>query len=143
VGYRYYDAKKITPLFPFGHGLSYTTFAYSNLRVSPAKAKTGEKIVVSIDVKNTGKVPGKEVVQVYVADIASRVQRPPKELKAFRKVGLDPGEKKTVEFTLEMRDLSFYDPGVKDWAAEPGAFEILVGSSSRDIRASKVFTLVA
>jgi beta-glucosidase len=142
VGYRYYDAKKIAPLFPFGHGLSYTAFTYSNLRVSPSKVKTGGKINISIDIKNTGKVPGKEVVQVYVSDIASRVQRPPKELKAFRKVSLNPGETKTVEFTLDMEGLSFYDPELRGWVAEPGEFEIQVGSSSRDIRARKKFVLV-
>ena len=142
VGYRYYDAKKIEPLFPFGHGLSYTTFAYSNMRVSPAKVKTSDKISVSIDIKNTGKVAGKEVVQVYVSDVASRLQRPPKELKAFRKVGLNPGETKTVDFVLDKEALSFYDPELKQWVAEPGEFEILIGSSSRDIRARKKFVLV-
>jgi beta-glucosidase len=141
VGYRYYDTKKIEPLFPFGHGLSYTSFRYSNLKVSPLKVKAGEKISVSIDVKNTGKVTGKEVVQVYVSDIASRVPRPPKELKAFRKISLEPGETKTVDSTLDKEALSFYDPELKDWAAEPGEFEIRVGSSSRDIRARKKFVL--
>jgi beta-glucosidase len=142
VGYRYYDAKKIEPLFPFGHGLSYTSFAYSNLRISPTELKMGDKINVSIDIKNVGKVPGKEVVQFYVRDIASRVQRPPKELKAFRKVSLLPGEIKKVEFILEKEALSFYDPALKQWVAEPGEFEIQIGSSSRDIRARKKFVLV-
>ena len=141
VGYRYYDAKKIEPLFPFGHGLSYTAFEYSRLRVTPAKAKNGGKINISVDIRNTGKLPGKEVVQLYVSDIASRVQRPPKELKAFRKISLNPKETKTVDFTLEMRDLSFYDPELKEWVAEPGEFEIQVGSSSRDIRARKRFVV--
>ncbi len=133
VGYRHYDAKNMAPLFPFGHGLSYTDFKYSGLKVSPAKAE--DKIKVSIDVTNTGKVPGKEVVQVYVSDIASSVPRPPKELKAFQKVALSPGEKKKISFTLTKEALSFYDVKLKDWVAEPGEFEILVGSSSRDIRA--------
>ena len=141
VGYRYYDAKKIEPLFPFGHGLSYTDFTYSNLRISPARVKAGNKINISIDVKNTGKAPGKEVVQVYVADIEARVQRPPQELKAFRKVSLTPGETKTVDFILEKEDLSFYDAEIKEWVAEPGEFEVLIGSSSRDIRARKKFVL--
>jgi beta-glucosidase len=142
VGYRYYDARKIEPLFPFGHGLSYTAFTYSNLRVSPAEVKTGEKINISVGIKNTGKVAGKEVVQLYVSDLASRVPRPPKELKAFRKVSLNPGETKTVEFALDKEALSFYDPALKQWVAEPGEFEIQVGSSSRDIRTRKTFNLV-
>lgn len=135
VGYRHYDAKKIEPLFPFGHGLSYTNFKYSNLNISPDEAKVGDKIKVSIDIKNTGKVPGKEVVQVYVSDIKSSLPRPPKELKAFQKVSLLPDETKTVKFVLDKEALSFYDPSLKKWIAEPGKFEIQVGSSSRDIRA--------
>jgi beta-glucosidase len=140
VGYRHYDAKKIEPLFPFGYGLSYTSFEYSGLKVSTAKAK--DKIKISINVKNTGKVAGKEVVQLYVSDIACSVPRPPKELKAFTKVALSPGETKKVEFTLTKEALSFYDVILKDWVAEPGDFEIQVGSSSRDIRAKGKFTLV-
>jgi beta-glucosidase len=142
VGYRYYDARKIEPLFPFGHGLSYTTFEYSNLKISPSRVKEGDKIQVSIDIKNTGKVAGKEVVQVYIADIESRVQRPPKELKAFRKVALSPGEKKIVEFILDEEAFSFYDEKLKKWVAEPGEFEVLSGSSSRDMRARKKLTLL-
>jgi beta-glucosidase len=142
VGYRHYDAKNIEPLFPFGYGLSYTTFEYSGLNISPAKAKTGDKIKVSIDVKNTGKVPGKEVVQVYISDNVSSVPRPPKELKALKKVALSPGEEKTVEFTLNKEAFSFYDVKLKDWVAEPGEFDILVGSSSRDIWAKGKFTLL-
>ncbi|MHB8105643.1 MAG: glycoside hydrolase family 3 C-terminal domain-containing protein, partial [Dehalococcoidales bacterium] len=142
VGYRHYDAKKVEPMFPFGYGLSYTSFEYSGLKVNPAKARAGDKIKVSIDVTNTGKVAGKEVVQVYVSDIASSVPRPPKELKAFKKVALSPGEKKKVEFTLTKEAFAFYDVKNKDWVAEPGDFEILVGSSSRDIRARGKVTLL-
>ncbi|MGD0780576.1 MAG: glycoside hydrolase family 3 C-terminal domain-containing protein [Dehalococcoidales bacterium] len=140
VGYRHYDANKVEPLFPFGYGLSYTSFEYSNLKVSPAKAK--DKIKVSVDITNTGKVAGKEVVQVYVADVACSVPRPPKELKAFKKVALSPGEKKIVNFTLTKEAFSFYDVKLKDWVAEPGDFEILVGNSSRDIRVKGKFTLL-
>ncbi len=139
VGYRHYDANNVEPLFSFGHGLSYTTFEYSNLKVSPAQTK--DKFNVSVDVKNTGKAAGKEVVQVYVSDIAASVPRPPKELKAFSKVALKPGQKKKVEFTLTKDALSFYDVKTKDWVAEPGDFEILVGSSSRDIRVRGKVTL--
>lgn len=142
VGYRYYDAKKIEPLFPFGHGLSYTTFKYTNLQVTPLRATTGGKINVTVDVKNTGKRPGKEVVQLYISDPICKVARPPKELKAFSKVSLEPGEKKTVKFTLDKEALSFWDTENKSWAVEPGEFEVLVGSSSRDIRARKKFELV-
>jgi beta-glucosidase len=142
IGYRYYDAKKVEPLFPFGHGLSYTAFKYSNLQVTPAKAKTADKINVSLDVKNTGRVAGKEVVQLYVADPVSKVPRPPQELKAFRKVYLEPGKTAKVQFTLDKRSLAYYDVTAKDWVAEPGAFEVLVGSSSRDIRARKSFELL-
>jgi beta-glucosidase len=141
VGYRYYDAKKIVPLFPFGHGLSYTSFKYSNLKLAPAKVKKGGKITVRIDVKNTGKRAGKEVVQLYVSDLKSKVTRPPKELKGFRKVSLLHGETKTVEFVLDKQALSFWDTKDKKWVAEPGEFEILIGSSSRDIRAKKIFEL--
>jgi beta-glucosidase len=141
VGYRYYDAKNLEPLFPFGFGLSYTTFGYENLRLSAAEIDPGSPLVVSVDVRNTGARAGKEVVQLYVRDVESRLVRPPKELKGFQKVALAPGEVKTLTFTLTLRDLSFYDPTLKDWVAEPGTFEILVGSSSRDIRAVGKFTL--
>lgn len=143
VGYRYYDAKKVEPLFPFGHGLSYTAFKYNNLKVNPPEAKINDKISVSIDVKNTGRRQGKEVVQLYVSDLKASVARSPKELKAFSKVSLEPGETKRVEFTLDKSALSFYNVEAKEWVAEPGEFEILVGSSSRDIRARKKFDLVA
>ena len=141
VGYRYFDKKELTPLFPFGHGLSYTTFAYSDLK-APKKVKAGEQFKVTVRVKNTGKVAGKEVVQLYVSDPLSALPRPPKELKGFVKVALKAGQSKTVTFTLDERSLAYYDPQKKGWVAEPGEFEILAGSSSRDIRAQAKFTLV-
>jgi beta-glucosidase len=141
VGYRHYDARGIEPLFPFGYGLSYTDFEYGNLRVSPAEIKSGENISVSIDIKNTGNRQGKEVVQLYVRDVASKLPRPPRELKGFRKISLLPGETKTVDFILDEEALSFYDPEIGGWVAEPGQFEVQVGSSSRDIRAKGAFTL--
>ncbi len=141
VGYRYYDARKIEPLFPFGYGLSYTTFEYSNLRIGSPDLRMGDRLTVTVDVKNTGKREGKEVVQLYINDIESGLVRPAKELKGFAKVDLTPGETKTASFVLDRRDLSFYDPDQKQWVAEPGEFEVLVGSSSRDIRASASFTL--
>ena len=126
---------------PFGFGLSYTTFAYSDLRV-PKEAKAGQPVEVSVTVQNTGHRAGKEVVQLYVHDKASTLARPPKELKGFQKVLLQPGASTVVTFVLDQRALSFYDPYRAQWVAEPGEFEVLVGSSSRDIRARGTFTLV-
>jgi beta-glucosidase len=140
VGYRYYDKKDVEPLFPFGFGLSYTTFEYSGFQVTKS-VKLGEPVRISLKVKNTGKVAGKEVVQIYVADRQSSLVRPPKELKGFKKVALEPGESKVVKFSLDQRALSFYDPYQKQWVAEPGEFEVLAGSSSRDIRLKASFTL--
>ncbi len=139
VGYRYYDTKNVEPLFPFGHGLSYTTFEYSDLVVE--KAAGGGKAGVSLKLKNTGERAGAEVVQVYVRDVTASVERPAKELKAFRKVFLAPGEEQAVTFALTERDLAFYDVERQRWTAEPGEFEILVGSSSRDIRLTGKHTL--
>lgn len=140
VGYRYYDAKDIEPLFPFGFGLSYATFEYSDLRV-PETARIGEPVEVAVTVRNTGDRPGKEVVQLYVSDKVASLARPPKELKGFAKVALQPGESRTVHFTLEQRAFAFYDPKRRDWVVESGEFEILVGASSRDIRARAVLRL--
>ena len=140
VGYRYYDKKDVTPLFPFGHGLSYTSFSYSDLKVTK-KVKSGQPVEVSLVVTNTGKAAGKEVIQLYVSDAKSSLPRPPKELKGFAKVDLKPGEAGTVTLSLDERALAFYDPHRKKWVAEPGEFELLVGSSSRDIRLRAKFEL--
>jgi beta-glucosidase len=139
-GYRYYDKKNIEPLFPFGYGLSYTTFAYSDLQV-PAETAIGDPVKVSVQVTNTGPRAGKETVQLYVCDQASSLVRPPKELKGFAKIALEPGETATVRLVLDQRAFSFYDPYREAWVTEPGAFDILVGASSRDIRASATVTL--
>lgn len=141
VGYRYYDKKEVAPLFPFGHGLSYTTFAYSNLKLSAAKIIDGDTLTVSVDVTNSGKVTGKEVVQLYVRDVRATVARPEKELKAFKKVELKPGEKKTITFNLNREAFWYYNTALNAWATEPGEFEILVGASSRDIRVQSRLTL--
>jgi beta-glucosidase len=132
VGYRYYDMKDVEPLFPFGFGLSYTTFEYEGLK-APAEAKMGEAVRVAVTVKNTGSCAGKEVVQLYLGDREASLPRPVKELKSFRKVWLDRGTSQRIEFTLDPRAFAFYDPYRKDWVVEPGEFEILVGSSSRQI----------
>jgi len=141
VGYRYYDKKKINPLFPFGFGLSYTTFEYSDIRVSSNNFTDAEQPSVSLTVKNNGKVKGKEVVQLYVGDNKSTLLRPEKELKHFTKIELDPGEKTTVVFELNARDFSYFDAHRNIWMAESGNFTIAAGSSSRDIRLSKTVTM--
>jgi beta-glucosidase len=133
IGYRYYDAKKVDVLFPFGYGLSYTTFAYSNLQVSTQTFTDTDGLRVSVDVTNTGDVPGSEIVQVYVHDQRARLVRPYKELKGFAKVRLGPGETQTVTVDLDRRAFAYYDPAYGDWVAESGAFDILVGRSSADI----------
>ncbi len=143
IGYRYYDAKEMPVLFPFGHGLSYTTFAYSNLRLSASEITDRDSLTVSVDVTNTGPVAGKEVVQVYVHDRQSSLKRPYKELKGFAKVALQPGETKTVTIRLEFRAFAFYHPGYKQWVAEDGAFDILIGASAADIRLTQTVTLRA
>ncbi len=143
IGYRYYDAKKIVPLFPFGYGLSYTTFSYSDLKVSAKQIKDTIPLEVSLKVKNTGNVAGKEVVQLYVSEKECSLQRPIKELKAFKKVSLDPGQEKVVTFTLGFRDFAFYNPAVKDWMVESGDFDILVGASSTDIKLKKTVDVIA
>lgn len=133
VGYRYYDMKEIKPLFPFGHGLSYTTFDYSNLVISRSSIMDNEEVTVSVDITNTGNRAGKEIVQLYIRDVESSVIRPLKELKAFDKVELQPQETKTVTFNLNKRSFAYYNVEMKDWHVETGTFQILVGRSSQDI----------
>jgi beta-glucosidase len=140
VGYRYFDKVELDPLFAFGHGLSYTMFEYSGLKL-PRTERAGQPLEVTFTVRNTGKVAGKEVVQLYVSDSESSLPRPPKELKGFAKVDLKPGESKEVTFRLDQRSMAFYDPHKKQWVVEPGEFQVLVGSSSRDIRLKGKFTL--
>jgi beta-glucosidase len=140
VGYRHYERRKIEPLFPFGHGLSYALFEYGAVGC-PVRAKAGAPVAVTVTVKNTGKVAAKEVVQLYVRDVKSRLPRPPKELKGFAKIQMAPGETARVELTLDERSFAFYDPAEMQWVVEPGEFEILVGSSSSDIRARAVIAL--
>lgn len=141
VGYRWYDSRKIEPLYRFGFGLSYTTFAYSDLKVSGPTIKRGEECTFSFKLKNSGNRAGREVAQLYVQDVVSSVPRPLKELKGFEKVALAPGSETTVRFTLTERDLSFWDTGRHDWYAEPGQFTIMIGSSSDDIRLTTTISL--
>lgn len=133
VGYRYYDKKKMDVLFPFGYGLSYTTFEYSNLKLDKKEMKDTDTLLVSLDVANTGKVAGKEVVQLYVEDKESTVIRPVNELRGFAKVALEPGEKKTVIFSLSKRAFAYYNTSLHDWHVESGEFVIKLAKSSREI----------
>ncbi|HTT00889.1 MAG TPA: glycoside hydrolase family 3 C-terminal domain-containing protein [Steroidobacteraceae bacterium] len=139
VGYRYYDRRGIEPLFAFGHGLSYTTFEYRNLRV-PASVTAGQPIEVSVLVRNTGRRAGAASVQLYVGDEATtEVVRPVKELKGFQKVRLAPGQERSVTFRLAARDLAYYDVHRGDWTSTPGVHRIFIGSSARDIRQQQDF----
>jgi beta-glucosidase len=138
IGYRYYDTKELEVLYPFGYGLSYTEFQYSDLKVSPeADLKDIDTITVTLKVKNTGKIAGKEIVQLYVHDKEAYVSRPEKELKGFVKVALAPGEEKEISFTLDKRSFAYYSKELKDWYVETGDFTIMVGKSSRDIVLAK------
>ena len=139
VGYRYYDTKKVEPLFPFGFGLSYTTFEFSDLKLSRDSMKKEGKITVELTIKNTGKVAGDEVVQLYIHDIKSKVDRPEKELKGFKKVHLNPGESKSVKFKIDKKSLSYYDVKSKSWVVDSGDFEMLIGNSSRNILLKEKF----
>ncbi|MDK2964658.1 glycoside hydrolase family 3 C-terminal domain-containing protein [Lacrimispora sp.] len=134
VGYRYYDKKNMEVLFPFGYGLSYTTFEYSNMKADKLVMTDNDTVTVSLDVTNTGKVKGKEVVQIYVEAQESQAIRPVRELREFAKIELEPGETKTVSFTLGKRAFSYYHVGMKDWFAETGTYLIHAASSSRDLR---------
>lgn len=139
VGYRWFDTKKIKPLFPFGHGLSYTQFIYGKAAISAKTLTENGQLTVTVPVRNTGDKAGKEIVQLYIGDEKSSLPRPVKELKAFRKINLAPGEEKTVEFTISINDLKFFDDSKHEWVAEPGKFTAYIGASSADIRSSLEF----
>jgi beta-glucosidase len=141
VGYRWHDTKKIPALFPFGHGLSYTTFSYGKPTVSASEITDGGNIAITVNVKNSGDRKGKEVVQLYIGDEKASVVRPLKELKHFQKIELEPGESQDVTFNVTVDDLKFYDESIAGWKAEAGKFRAYIGSSSTDIRAAVPFTL--
>jgi beta-glucosidase len=143
VGYRHYDEHNITPLFPFGHGLSYTTFAYSHLALSPGADSRRERVTVSVVVTNSGPRPGAEVVQLYVGIPSTNVPEPPKQLRGFQKVFLHPGQSKRVTFSLDSQALSYWDVNIHNWVVQKGTYKIMVGSSSRDIRVSSSFQINA
>ena len=128
------------PLYPFGHGLSYTSFEYSDLSIKPELQTTNGDIQISVNITNTGKVKGDEVVQLYIKDIISSVTVYEMQLRGFERIKLDPGEKKRLNFLLKPADLMLLDRNM-NWVVEPGEFEILIGSSSTDIRERKKFTI--
>lgn len=141
VGYRWFDTRKIRPLFAFGHGLSYTTFGYGKLSADASKIGPDGALTLSVDVTNTGSRAGAETVQLYISDTKASVKRPAKELKNFAKIYLEPGQTKTVTFTVRPSDLAFFDAGAHAWKAEPGEFRAHVGAASDDIRSSLRFAL--
>ena len=134
IGYRYYEKKRMPVLFPFGHGLSYTEFEYNDMKIDKDSITEDETAIVSVEVWNVGRYPGKEVVQLYVSDDVSKVNRPLKELKGFKKIFLNPGEKAVVTFTLDKRSFAYYNDVLHDFHVESGDFTVMIGSSSNDIR---------
>ncbi|MEL1255733.1 glycoside hydrolase family 3 C-terminal domain-containing protein [Flavobacterium sp. DGU38] len=141
VGYRWFDTKKIEPLYPFGYGLSYTNFTLDNAKTDKTSYALKETITVSVDVKNTGKVDGKEVVQLYVSKSDSKVQRAAQELKGFQKTDVKAGGTNTVKINLEVKELTYYDTATKKWKLEPGKYTLRLGNSSRDIKKEIVITI--
>jgi beta-glucosidase len=131
--YKDYVSEKVTPLYPFGHGLSYTRFEYTGLEITPQRATSGERVNISLRVKNVGKVAGDEVVQLYTRDEVASTPRPVKELKGYRRLALRPGESRTLTFHLAVDQLAFYDNNLK-LVLEPGKIDVMLGSSSQDIR---------
>lgn len=141
VGYRWMDKENIRPLFAFGHGLSYTTFKIGKARADKRELTASDSITFTVDVTNTGKVTGAEVVQLYIHDEQASLPRPYKELKAFKKVRLAPGETREVSLTIGRDALSFYDDRTRQWTAEPGRFEALIGNASDHITTKVGFRL--
>jgi beta-glucosidase len=141
VGYRHFENKKIKPLFPFGYGQSYTSFEYDNIKLSANEMYANQIIDLTFEITNSGKMKGAETAQMYIRDIKSSLIRPIKELKGFAKIELNPGETKTVSMKINKSSLSFYDEITESFITEPGEFEVLIGSSSEDIKLNKTFLL--
>ncbi len=141
IGYRYYETRQMPVQFPFGYGLSYASFRYSNLKLSDKTFRDVDGLSISVDVTNTGKMAGSEIIQLYVHDQKSAIRRPFKELKGFVKVNLQPGETRTVDLKLDFRSFAYFHPSYNQWVSEDGQFDILVGTSSADIRLSETVTL--
>ena len=134
VGYRWFDTKNIAPLYPFGYGLSYTTFSFDNAKADKDSFSQNETISVSVEVKNTGKVDGKEVVQLYTSKSDSKITRAAQELKGFKKVLVKSGSSETVTIKVPVKELAYYDVTAKKWTVEPGKYTLKLGNSSRDIK---------
>ena len=143
VGYRYYDAAAVPVLFPFGHGLSYSSFSYGDIQLTSSEIEEGDKVTVSVDVTNISEMDGKEVVQLYIAPPESRVFKPVRELRGFKKVFIQRGATRTVEFVLDKRAFAYYNAQIKDWHVESGTYKIEIGSSSKDIRASREISVIS
>ena len=141
VGYRWFDSRKIDPLYPFGHGLSYTTFEYDSPRTGKSTYRARDVVTVTFNLTNTGKYPAREVVQLYVHRPGSNVEFPENELKAFRDVELKPGKSARITLKVPVNQLMYWNEAAGDWALEPGEVELRIGSSSRDIRLKKNITL--
>lgn len=141
VGYRWYDTKKINPMYPFGYGLSYSDFAYAGLYTAKKAFTNTETITATVKVKNTGKYAGKEIVQLYISKVGSVVERAEKELKAFKKIMIPAGQEVVVTLTVRVKDLAYYDEKNSKWTIEPGKYTLLVGSSSKDIRATETVSV--
>jgi beta-glucosidase len=137
--YRFFTGQ---PLYAFGHGLSYTTFAYANLRTSTESAKANDTVMVSVDVTNTGKRAGEEVVQMYVQHVGSSVERPVRDLRGYRRLTLAPGEKKTVQMPLAIASLAYWDTSPHRWVVEPDQIRIRVGASSADLRLDRTISVM-
>jgi len=141
VGYRWYDTKKITPLYPFGYGLSYTTFSYSDLQADKKSYLVNQTITATIKVKNTGKFAGKETVQLYVGMPGSSIERAEKELKAFKKVMVAAGQQVIVALSIPVKSLAYYDEQNRKWVVEPGDYKLFAGTSSQDIKATSIISV--
>jgi beta-glucosidase len=142
VGYRWYDTKKIAPMYCFGYGLSYTNFNYNNLKTNKAAYRNDENIIATINLTNTGKYAGKETVQLYVTKDGSKVERAEKELKGFKKVSIPAGQSVSVDITIPVKELAYYDISGGKWVVEPGKYQVLAGGSSRDIKETAVIDIL-
>jgi len=134
VGYRWFDTKKIDPLYCFGYGLSYTNYDYSDLKTDKGNYKPSESITATLKVKNSGKADGKETVQLYISKTGSVVERADKELKAFKKIAIGAGKTENIALDIPVKDLAYYDVKTQKWVVEPGEYKLLVGTSSKDIK---------
>ncbi|MBK5272897.1 MAG: fibronectin type III-like domain-contianing protein, partial [Bacteroidia bacterium] len=143
VGYRWYDTKMIAPLYPFGYGLSYTNFVFGKLHTNKSIYTTDETITVSINIRNSGKLSGKETIQLYASKTGSTVERAEKELKAFKKVMVPTGQIVTVTLSIPVKDLAYYNEQTSKWVVEPGKYMLLAGVSSQDIVATETININA